>query len=145
MKPAILALAAALLLPLAQGVAADEFEVRMLNKGEKGAMVFEPDLVRAEVGDTIRFVPTDKGHNAETIKGMVPAGFAMVVGKMNEEVTLTVTEQGIYGVRCKPHYGMGMVAVVVAGEPVNLENARTIKAPGKAGKRLMEILAEVGK
>lgn len=53
---------------------AAEFEIKMLNKGEKGAMVFEPSFVKAAPGDTIRFVPTDKGHNAETIKGMLPDG-----------------------------------------------------------------------
>ena len=46
---------------------AAEFEVMMLNKGEKGAMVFQPDHIKAAPGDTIRFVPTDKGHNVETI------------------------------------------------------------------------------
>ena len=46
----------------------------MLNKGEKGSMVFVPDLIAAAPGDTIRFVPTDKGHNMETIKGMLPEG-----------------------------------------------------------------------
>ena len=38
----------------------------MMNKGEKGAMVFVPDLVKAAPGDTIRFVPTDKTHSADT-------------------------------------------------------------------------------
>ncbi|MGB6120129.1 MAG: pseudoazurin, partial [Mesorhizobium sp.] len=43
---------------LAAGTAgAAEFEVMMLNKGEKGAMVFEPDFIKAAPGDTIRFVP----------------------------------------------------------------------------------------
>ena len=45
----------------------------MLNKGAEGAMVFEPALVKVAPGDTVKFVATDKGHNAETIKGMLPA------------------------------------------------------------------------
>ena len=65
-----LALGAAVM--LAGGTQAAEIEVLMLNKGAKGAMVFEPDLIVAAPGDTIRFVPTDKGHNVETIKGMLP-------------------------------------------------------------------------
>jgi plastocyanin len=69
---AALALGAAIIAGGAAGAA--EIEVKMLNKGEKGTMVFEPDFVSAAPGDTIRFVPTDKGHNVETIKGMLPEG-----------------------------------------------------------------------
>ena len=66
---AALALGAAVIVAGAAGAA--EFEVMMLNKGEKGTMVFQPDYIKAAPGDTIRFLPTDKGHNVETIKGML--------------------------------------------------------------------------
>jgi pseudoazurin len=111
---------------------AAEHEVLMLNKGDKGAMVFQPDFVAAQPGDTIRFVPTDKSHNAESIKGMLPAGAEGFTSKVNEEVVYTVTEEGLYGVKCTPHYGMGMVMLISVGEPVNLEEAKTVKHPGKA-------------
>lgn len=126
---------------LAQAANAAEIEVKMLNKGAAGAMVFEPDFIKAEVGDTVRFVPTDKGHNAETIKGMVPEGAGMVVGKMNEEVTVEITTAGVWGIRCKPHFGMGMVALIAAGEPANLEAAKEAKVPPKA-KAKFEALFE---
>ena len=51
-------------------------------------MVFEPALVRIAPGDTVKFVSTDKGHNAETIKGMLPDGAASFAGKTNEDVTV---------------------------------------------------------
>lgn len=41
----------------------------MLDRRTTGRMVFKPNFVMAEPGDTITFVPTDKGHNAEIIKG----------------------------------------------------------------------------
>lgn len=47
---------------------AADHEVDMLNKGADGPMVFEPMLSKIAIGDTITFVPKDKGHNAETIK-----------------------------------------------------------------------------
>ena len=109
-----------------------EIEVQMLNKGAKGAMVFEPDLIVAAPGDTIRFVPTDKGHNVETIKGMMPAGAEPFKSKFNEEFTVTVTAEGVYGVKCAPHYAMGMVALIRVGEPTNAEEARAVKQTGKA-------------
>ena len=52
--------------------AAETFEIKMLNKGVEGSMVFEPAFVAAQPGDTIVFLPTDKGHNAETIKVCSP-------------------------------------------------------------------------
>jgi pseudoazurin len=122
-------------------VSAAEFEVKMLNKGEKGAMVFEPNLIKAQVGDTVKFIATDKGHNAETMKGMLPEGAEAFKGKMNEEVVLTLGTDGIYGIKCLPHYGLGMVMVVAVGEPVNLEEAKAAKQTGKAKKVLGEIFA----
>src|SRR5690606_30425885 len=100
-----LALAAVATIFLAGGSAlAAEHEVKMLNKGAAGAMVFEPAFVRAEPGDTIGFVPTDKGHNAETIKGMQPEGAETFKGKINEDVVYTVEHEGLYGIKCTPHY-----------------------------------------
>ena len=135
-----LAAVAATLLPAIAGAA--EIEVKMLNKGEKGAMVFEPDLIRAAPGDTIKFVPTDKGHNAESIKGMLPEGVESFKSKMNQEFVLTIEKDGVYGVKCPPHYGMGMVALIVAGEAANLEEARAAKQSGKAKKAFEDLFAQ---
>ncbi len=141
MKKLVMAALTAVL--LAGGAAyGAEHEVKMLNKGEAGAMVFEPAFIRAEPGDTIRFVPTDKSHNAETVKGMVPEGAEGFKGKINQEITFTVEHEGLYGIRCTPHYGMGMVALIAVGEPVNAEEARAVKHPGKAKKVFAELLEQ---
>jgi pseudoazurin len=131
----------AVTLPL-DGAWAAEHEIHMLNKGEKGTMVFEPDFVQAEPGDTIRFVAVDKGHNAESIKGMLPEGAAAFKGKINEEVTITVETEGVYGVKCTPHYGMGMVMLVIVGKPVNVDAAKAVKHPGKAKGIFEQLLAK---
>lgn len=131
---------AALVLGSAQ---AADHEVQMLNKGEKGAMVFQPDFIQAAVGDTITFVPTDKGHDAESIKGMIPDGAKPFKGKMNEKITVTLDAEGVYGVKCTPHYGMGMVALITVGKPVNLEAAQEVKHPGKAKKVFADLIAQV--
>ncbi|WP_029074815.1 pseudoazurin [Kaistia adipata] len=138
---ALVATALAALVTAGAAQAADH-EVKMLNKGTKGAMVFEPDLIRAAVGDTVTFVPTDKSHDAETVKGMAPAGTTPFKGKISEKVTVTIDAEGVYGVKCTPHYGMGMVALIVAGNPVNLEEAKAVKHPGKAKKAFEALLTE---
>jgi pseudoazurin len=111
---------------------AAEVEVKMLNKGAEGMMVFEPALVKIAPGDTVKFVATDKGHNAEIINGMIPAGATPFRGKMSEDLAVTFDVPGVYGVKCLPHYGMGMVALVVVGEPANRDQAQAVSHPGKA-------------
>ena len=136
-----LAFAIAAGLALAASASATEFEVKMLNKGTAGPMVFEPALTRVAPGDTVHFRATDKSHNAETIPGMLPDGAEGFAGGMNEDVTVTFTQPGVYGVKCKPHYAMGMVAVVVVGDPVNLDAAKAVKQTGKAKSVIEQILA----
>jgi pseudoazurin len=123
---------AAALLALALPASAAEFEVKMLNKGAEGAMVFEPSLLKIAPGDTVKFLATDKTHNAESIAGMLPEGAKNFVGKINEETTVTFEQPGIYGIKCLPHYGMGMVAMVVVGTPANEEQAKAVTHPGRA-------------
>ena len=126
---------------MAGGALAAEVEVKMLNKGVEGAMVFEPAMVKVAPGDTVKFVATDKGHNAETIKGMLPADATPFLGKNGEDVAVTFDKPGIYGVKCLPHYGMGMVAMVVVGTPDNVDAAKAVPQPGKA-KQVMAGLFE---
>lgn len=123
---------------------AAEHEVRMLNKGEAGAMVFEPALMRVAAGDTVKFVPTDKGHNAESIRGMVPEGSELFKGAIGKEVSVTFTVPGVYGVKCLPHFAMGMVAIVVVDNPdSNLEAAKAIKVPPKAKERFDTLFVQL--
>ncbi|UOA27852.1 pseudoazurin [Pseudosulfitobacter sp. DSM 107133] len=136
-------MAGAMLAIIAASANAETFEVRMLNKGEEGAMVFEPAYIKAEVGDVIHFVPTDKGHNVENIKGMLPDGVEPFKTKFNEEFELVVKNEGLYGVKCTPHYAMGMVALIQAGEPVNLDETAAVKHKGKAKSRMADLFEKV--
>ena len=124
--------AAAILMTLAGAASAAEIEVKMLDKGAEGAMVFEPSLVKIEPGDSVKFLATSKGHNAESIKGMLPADATPFVGKINQELAVTFDKPGVYGVKCLPHYGMGMVALIVVGTASNTDEAKAVSHPGKA-------------
>ena len=143
MKTIIVLAAGFAALLIAGGAQAADHEIQMLNKGEKGAMVFQPNFVQAAPGDTITFVPTDKGHDAESIKGMIPDGAEPFKGKISEKITVTLNAEGVYGVKCTPHYGMGMVALIVVGKPVNLEQAKNVKNPGKAKTVFADLIAQV--
>lgn len=132
MRNAITLAAVIALMTFAGAAAAAEVEVKMLDKGTQGVMVFEPALVKIEPGDSVKFIASNKGHNAETIKGMLPDGVTPFVGKINQEIAVTFDKPGVYGVKCLPHYGMGMVALVVVGAPVNKDEAMAVTHPGKA-------------
>jgi pseudoazurin len=134
---------AAALLALASVATAAEIEVKMLDKGAEGMMVFEPALVKIEPGDSVKFVATNKGHNVESIKGMLPEGATPFVGKVNQDVTVTFDKPGVYGVKCLPHYGMGMVGLIVVGTPGNQAEAMAVTHPGKAKTVMSALFAKL--
>ena len=134
--------AAALSFALVAMAGAETIDVKMLNKGEAGIMVFEPAAVKLAPGDSIRFVAADKGHNAETIEGMLPEGATPFAGKINEELTVTFDQPGLYGVRCKPHFAMGMVMIVAVGDDIAPpEGFFEGRLPKKAKERLEAALS----
>ncbi|KFL27275.1 hypothetical protein JP74_08910 [Devosia sp. 17-2-E-8] len=123
---------------------AADFEVKMLNKGSDGSpMVFEPALTKIQPGDTVHFIAASKGHNAETIPGMFPEGAESFKSPIGKDFSFTFEKDGIYGIRCTPHYGMGMVAMIVVGEPTNLDEAKGVKQPGKAADRFEAIFTQL--
>ncbi|MEZ2128172.1 MULTISPECIES: pseudoazurin [unclassified Sinorhizobium] len=136
---------ATLLAVFAVPAMAADFEVHMLNKGADGAMVFEPALTKVGPGDTVTFIPTDKGHNAETVKDMIPDGAPAFKSKMNETLKVTFDVPGAYLVKCTPHFAMGMVGLIVVGDaPANLEVIKAGKLPKKAQERIEAAIAQIG-
>lgn len=124
---------------------AREIVVQMQNQGAEGMMVFEPSFIKAAPGDVIRFHPTAPAHNAETIPAMLPSGATPVKGAMSRELLMPVTRPGLYGIKCMPHYSMGMVALIQVGKvtPADLAAARAVKLPPMAARRMTAMLARV--
>ena len=129
---------------LVSGASAADFEVLMLNKGTDGkTMGFSPSFLQIEPGDTVTFIPVDKGHNAETILDMIPDAASTWKGKMDEQFTVTLTEPGLYGFKCFPHFSMGMVGLIQVGnDRHNLTDLMNVRLPGKAQARMMELFAK---
>jgi len=121
---------------------AETHEVQMLNKGEAGNMVFEPGALSIAAGDTVKFIATDRGHNAESIKGMIPEGAEAFAGKVNEEIEVTLETDGFYGVMCKPHFAMGMVMVIKVGADAAMpDDFLAGRLPPRAKGRIEEQLS----
>jgi pseudoazurin len=73
---------------------------------------------------------------------MIPEGAQAFKTKMNEEYSVKLDKQGVYGIRCTPHYGMGMVALIVVGKPVNADEAKSVKHTGKAKAHFSELFGQ---
>ena len=126
---------------LSTPVLAADTTVEMLNKRDDGAkMVYSQDITRIDVGDTITWVPTSKGHNVEFIAG--PDGWkAPRKSKLNKEVEMTFDTPGVYVYQCSPHKTMGMIAIVVVGDGDN--DVSKAKVKGKSKKKLKALLADL--
>lgn len=135
-----------LLLAATATASAADFEVDMVNKAADGTMMaFDPPLTKVAVGDTVTFVAKDKGHDAMTISGMIPDGATAVTGQISQDLKVTFTVPGVYGIRCLPHFALGMVALVVVGDgtPPNLDAAKGAQLPPLAKKRLDPLWAQI--
>ena len=146
MFKAVIATGSALAILAVAGQAnAAEVQVKMLNKGAQGTMVFEPAQVKLKPGDIVRFLPTDKGHNVETIKGMLPPGAELVKSPLSKEIVVKFDKAGVYGFKCTPHWSMGMAFVAKVGSAANLAEveATAAKAPPIAKKRLTASIAAI--
>ena len=109
--------------------------IEMLNKQGKESMVYSKKVVKINVGDTIFWKATDKGHNVEFIKGGVPEGVDKFKSKYNIDIEYTFTIPGIYAYWCTPHRSMGMIGFVVVGDDKsNLEAIKKIRFSAKSKK-----------
>ena len=141
MKKIILAVII-LLYPIVSHAA--DITVEMLNKRADGQiMVYSEDISRIDVGDTITWVPTTKGHNVEFLAG--PDGWeAPKRSKMNKEYSYKFEIPGIYFYQCTPHKGMGMIALVVVGNDTsNKATIAKVKVVAKAKKKLPQLIEEL--
>lgn len=122
---------------------ASEYEIKMLDHGDDGMMMFAPQLLKIVPGDTVHFVAADKDHNAESIPGMTPAGAAPFASSIGQDFKITLTVPGVYGYRCAPHGSLGMVGLIVVGAPVNEEQAKEASVPGLAHRTFAKLFDEL--
>ncbi|MDR6711135.1 pseudoazurin [Pseudomonas hunanensis] len=132
LRPLALLLSCALLAP---SVLAEVHEVKMLNRGADGAMVYEPDHLRIAPGDSVRFLPTQNGHNAASVPALLPDGAEAFKSKLNQPFEQTFSVPGLYGIQCIPHLAMGMVMLIQVGEPQAAPAAVPGTLPARAKAR----------
>ena len=118
--------------------------VEMLNKSGKEIMVFSNKIVRVDIGATVFWKATSKGHNVEFIKGGTPERVLKFKSKMNKDAEFKFEKPGIYAYWCTPHKMMGMIGFVVVGnDKSNLEVIKSIKFFGKSKKLAAELFSRL--
>jgi len=134
--------AIALLALLSTPSFAADMSIEMLNEDSNGnKMVYSQEVVNIDVGDTVTWLPTSKGHNVEMIAS--PNGMKLK-SKNGKEVKITFDSSGIYYYWCTPHKGMGMIGLVVVGSDLsNIDDIASAKAIGKSKKKLKSLLASL--
>ena len=100
--------------------------VKMLNQGPSGVMIFEPAVLKVAIGDSVTFESTDPAHNSASLPGMIPANAVPWNGQLSRDITVTLTEPGVYAYQCTPHAMMAMVGVIQVGnDSSNLDIVKT--------------------
>ena len=128
---------------------AANYDVKMLNQGSTGVMVFEPAVLKINVGDTVTFKSIDAAHNSASIPGMIPAGASPWNGQLSQDLTVSFDVAGIYGYQCTPHSMMAMVGVIKVGN--DQSNINEVKSAAQTFKstfvmnqsRLDDYLAQI--
>ncbi|TBU87031.1 pseudoazurin [Phytopseudomonas dryadis] len=119
---------------------AETHEVKMLNRGATGAMVYEPDYLAIAPGDKVKFIATHSTHNAASIPGFLPAAAEPFKGRIDEELEVSFSEPGLYGIQCIPHLAMGMVMLIQVGAQPASEAQIPAQLPARARQRFEQIV-----
>ena len=106
---------------------AANYDVKMLNQNASGVMIFEPAVLKINVGDTVTFKSIDAAHNSASIPGMIPAGAIPWNSELSKDLTVSFDVAGIYAYQCTPHSMMAMVGVIQVGnDQSNLNQVKSI-------------------
>lgn len=123
---------------------AETFEIKMLNRGEKGSMVFEPDFLEIAPGDRVRFVPSHKSHNAATIDGMVPEDIEGFKSRINDEFETGFESRALrHQMLAALRHGHGYADQ--GGDAVLPQSYRTVEVLCRAKPRIEELFERAEK
>ena len=126
-----------------------EHVVKMLNGAPPNMFVFDPPVLKVAVGDSVTW-DGDAMHNSVSIKTMLPKGAKPWAGNLTKKkgeksITVKFDVEGVYGYNCTPHAMLGMVGLVVVGDPAsNLDAAKKAIDTQAGGKeRFVKYFSEV--
>ena len=120
------------------------YQVTMNDRDSAGnRLAFEKEILSISSGDSVTWLPVDKGHNIEMVASPNNLKFSSSAG---EEVTLKFEDPGIYYYRCSPHKSAGMIGLIIVDNNYsNIEQIKSSNAPGRAKIKLNSLLESLPK
>ena len=115
------------------------YQVTMNNRDSAGnRLAFDKEILSISSGDSVTWLPVDKGHNIEMVASPNNLKFSSSAG---EEVTLKFEDPGIYYYRCSPHKSAGMIGLIIVDNNYsNIEQIKSSNAPGRAKIKLNSLV-----
>ena len=103
---------------------------------------FSIEVANIGVGETVEWLPKNKGHNVEFLAGPDMAELPPK-SNMNEFHSVRFEKQGIYLYGCTPHLDMGMLGLIVVGNGLhNVNEIGNTDLPNVAKSVLMSLIRE---
>ena len=103
---------------------------------------FSIEVANIGVGDTVDWLPKNKGHNVEFLAGPDMADLPPK-SNMNEFHSVRFEKQGVYLYGCTPHLNMGMLGLIVVGNDFhNINDIRDTDLPNVAKSVLMNLIRD---
>ena len=87
------------------------------------ATSFNPKILFINPGDTVQWENMTI-HDSVSMEGLIPEGAKPWKFNIGQNGAVTLTEEGVYIYKCNPHYPNGMVAAIIVGKPVNIEQVQ---------------------
>ncbi len=144
---ALRSLAAASVLLAVGAAQAATVEIKELNNGPGGTFVYDPGIVRINVGDVVKFIATDPNHSVTSIRGGIPGTAAGFASRRSVDYGLEFTVPGIYAYECTSHRSLGMVGLIIVGNDTsNLAAVQKLDLGAQlANQRLTALVAQIAR
>ena len=103
---------------------------------------FSIEVANIGVGDTVEWLPKNKGHNVEFLAGPDMADLPPK-SNMNEFHSVLFERPGVYLYGCTPHLNMGMLGLVVVSNDLhNINEIGNTDLPNVAKSVLMSLIRD---
>ena len=103
---------------------------------------FSIELANIGIGDTVEWLPKNKGHNVEFLAGPDMADLPPK-SNMNEFHSVRFEKRGVYLYGCTPHLNMGMLGLIVVGNDLhNINEIGNTDLPNVAKSVLMSLIQD---
>ena len=103
---------------------------------------FSIEVANISIGDTVEWLPKNKGHNVEFLAGPDMARLPPK-SNMNEFHSVPFERPGVYLYGCTPHLNMGMLGLIVVGNDLhNIDEIGNTNLPKVAKSVLMSLIRD---